>query len=336
MKIFFNKYKYYIGAVVSLALLYFAVKDIDLEKFLYYFNFENLDILFYVFFINIILRLIITLRWNKLLDIFPGNNFVTTFHYTNIGYFANNVLPARLGDIIKSYLLAKKKGYNTIQVVTSAVVERVFDLIGLSLVFIIAVFRYDIPENILKGGAYFIGILIIFSIMVLLMLRKKDYINFRLERISKYKIINVIRNKIESIFLYLQNYQNLKDLTYLIITTALIWFFYVFAGYIIIERLGGYLSWDASILSLILLGISFILPSTPGNIGVHQFACVVAFDILGMDKTLAVAFSFYYQIPVILLSILFGLFSIYYEGFSFKGIRRASQEAKSESLNEVS
>jgi uncharacterized membrane protein YbhN (UPF0104 family) len=144
-----------------------------------------------------------------------------------------------------------------------------------------------------------------------------------------------MKDKIKSIFLYLQNYVNLKDLTYLIVTTALIWFFYVFAGFIIVERLNGYLSWDASMLSLILLGVSFILPSTPGNVGVHQFACVVAFGIIGLDKTQAVAFSFYYQIPVIVLSVVLGFTSIYYEGFSLKSISRVSKEAKSAGLNEV-
>ena len=323
------------GGVVSFALLYLAVKDIDLDKFLYYFSFENIDILFYVLFVNLVLRIIISLRWNKLVDIIPGNNFLTTFNYTNIGYFANNFLPARLGDIIKSYLLAKKRNYSKTQVLTSAIIERIFDLMGLSVLFIIAVLRYDIPENILRGGYIFIGILIILTITLLLMLKKSDYLDSKLENLNKYKVINTIRQKIQSVFFYVRNYLNVKDFAYLTLTTSLIWFLYVFAGFIIIERLNGSLSWDASMLSLIFLGVSFILPSTPGNVGVHQFACVLAFGILGMDKTQAVAFSFYYQIPVIIISVILGFISIYYEGFSLKSISRVSEEAKSAGLNEA-
>ena len=335
MKNFLNKYKFYIGAAVSIGLLYLALRGIDPDKLLYYFSVDNLDIVIYVFIVNFILRIIIALRWNKLLDIFPANKFVTTFHYTNIGYFANNILPARLGDVIKSYLLAKKLNYNKTLVFTSAVIERIFDLMGLSVLFIIAVFRYDIPENILKGGAVFTGVLIIATIIVLLTLKKKDSIDSKLERVSKYKVINFIKDKIASVLSYIRNYLNIKDLTYLVITTALIWFFYVFAGFIIIERISGTMSWDASMLSLILLGVSFILPSTPGNVGVHQFACVVAFGILGLDKTEAVAFSFYYQIPVIIISVILGFISISYEGFSLKGISRVSKEAESAGLDEV-
>ena len=336
MKKFFVKYKYYLGAIVSITFLYLALKDIDLQKLIFYFSVENIDMVIYVFIINLILRIIIALRWHKMLDIFPTNNFVTTFNYTNIGYFANNFLPARLGDLIKSYLLAKKRSYNKTQVFTSAVIERIFDLVGLSVLFIIAIFRYNIPKNILKGGAIFIGILIIATLIVLLMLKKKNFIDMRLESISKYKVINFIRDKIGSVFHYLQNYLNLKDLSYLLITTALIWISYVFAGFIIVDRLNGYLSWDASMLSLIFLGVSFILPSTPGNVGVHQFACVLAFGILGMDKTQAVAFSFYYQIPVIIISVILGFISIYYEGFSVKSISRVSKEANSAGLDEIS
>src|SRR4030066_1668249 len=115
MKKFFIKYKYYLGAIVSITFLYLALKDIDLQKLIFYFSVENIDMVIYLFIINLILRIIIALRWHKMLDIFPTNNFVTTFNYTNIGYFANNFLPARLGDLIKSYLLAKKRSYNKTQ-----------------------------------------------------------------------------------------------------------------------------------------------------------------------------------------------------------------------------
>ena len=328
MKNFLSRYKYILGIIVSLSFLYLALKDIDYSKLMVYFGSENIDMVIYIFVVNIFLRIIIALRWHKMLDIFPDNSFVTTFNYTNIGYFVNNILPARLGDVIKSYLLAKKKKYSKTQVFTSAVIERIFDLLGLSVLFIIAVLRYDIPDNILNGGLIFIGLLSFGTIVVLLMLRKKDFIDLKLDVISKYKIINFLKDKLGSIFRYLQKYLNFKDLSYLLISTALIWFFYVLAGFIIIERLGGQLSWDASMLSLIFLGVSFILPSTPGNVGVHQFACVLAFAILGLDKTEAVAFSFYYQIPVIVISIVLGFISIYYEGFSIKGISSVSKEAK--------
>jgi len=336
MKNFLDRYKYFLGILVSLVFLYLALKDIDFSKLIIYFSTENLDMVLYVFLVNIFLRLIIALRWNKMLDRFPSNNFLTTFNYTNIGYFANNLLPARLGDIIKSYLLAKKKKYNKTQVFTSAIIERLFDLLGLSVLFIIAILRYDIPKNILNGGLVFIGILVLVTAIVLLLLKKKDSIHLRLESISKYKVVNFIKDKLGSVFLYLQNYLNFKDISYLLISTALIWFLYVLAGYIIIERLGGYLSWDASMLSLIFLGVSFILPSTPGNVGVHQFACVLAFAILGLDNTEAVAFSFYYQIPVIIISIILGFISIYFEGFSVKVLSKASREAKASGLDEIS
>lgn len=336
MKTFFDKYKYYIGAVFSIVLLFLALKDIDVDKLFFYFSFENLDILFYIIIINLVLRIVIALRWHKLLDKFPDNKFNTTYHFTNIGYFANNVLPARLGDIIKSYLLAKKQKYNTTQVLTSAVIERVFDLAGLSLLFLIAVLRYDIPEDIFRGGVIFVGLLIVFSIAVLFLANKKQFVLFNVGRLSKHRIVSFINSKIESILKYIKNYLNFSDLFFLFVSTGFIWFLYVFSGFVIIERLNGSLGWDASMLSLILLGVSFILPSTPGNIGVHQFACVVAFEILGMDKTQAVAFSFYYQIPVIIISVVLGIISIYYEGFSIKGINQVSREAKTVGSYEVS
>src|SRR5574338_505104 len=187
MKNFFSRYKYIIGIIVSIVFLYLALKDINFSELMVYFGSENIDMVLYVFLVNIVVRFIIALRWYKMLDIFPSNSFTTTFHYTNIGYFANNFLPARLGDIIKSYLLAKKNNYNKTQVFTSAVIERIFDLLGLSVLFIIAVLRYEIPKDILNGGLIFIGVLFAASIAVIILLKKSNSIDLKLERNSKYK-----------------------------------------------------------------------------------------------------------------------------------------------------
>ena len=105
MKKNFSINKCYLGTIIPTSLVYLGLKNVDLDKFLHCFTFENIDILFYVLIVNLILRIVIALRWNQLLAIFPANNFVTTFHYTDIGYFVNNFLSALLGDIIKSYLL---------------------------------------------------------------------------------------------------------------------------------------------------------------------------------------------------------------------------------------
>ncbi|MDP2364677.1 MAG: hypothetical protein Q8M94_13020, partial [Ignavibacteria bacterium] len=68
MKTFLSRYKYILGIIVSISFLYLALKDIDYAKLLVYFGSENIDMVIYIFIVNIFLRIIIALRWHKMLD----------------------------------------------------------------------------------------------------------------------------------------------------------------------------------------------------------------------------------------------------------------------------
>ena len=49
--------------------------------------------------------------------------------YTYIGYLANNVLPARLGELVRSHSLGEKEGVARTTVLGTVVVERVVDTV---------------------------------------------------------------------------------------------------------------------------------------------------------------------------------------------------------------
>ncbi len=55
-----------------------------------------------------------------------------------IGFAANNVLPLRLGELIRAYLLAKDEGLAKSGVLMSLVLERLLDLIGILAIYTVA------------------------------------------------------------------------------------------------------------------------------------------------------------------------------------------------------
>jgi uncharacterized membrane protein YbhN (UPF0104 family) len=94
---------------------------------------------------------------------------------------------------------------------------------------------------------------------------------------------------------------------------------------VIIENLhpGAY-SWDAAVVSLLFISVAFIIPSTPGNIGVYQYACILAFEVTGAGYTKeeAFVFSLISQVPVYFLTLLLGMFSGYSEGLKLTGLKK--------------
>ncbi|OFW16996.1 MAG: hypothetical protein A3F70_17535 [Acidobacteria bacterium RIFCSPLOWO2_12_FULL_67_14] len=69
-------------------------------------------------------------RWQYLLDPIGQTRFRTAFRATVIGFAALGVLPARAGDLLRPYLLARQEGLRLSATFATIVMERVLDLIA--------------------------------------------------------------------------------------------------------------------------------------------------------------------------------------------------------------
>jgi glycosyltransferase 2 family protein len=72
-------------------------------------------------------------RWQYLLGPLGATRFSTVFRATVIGFAASAVLPARAGEVIRPYLLARREGLSATAAFATIVVERVLDLVAVLL-----------------------------------------------------------------------------------------------------------------------------------------------------------------------------------------------------------
>src|SRR5687768_5304742 len=69
-------------------------------------------------------------RWQYLLRPIGPTRFRTAFRTTVIGFAALGVLPARAGDVLRPYLLARQEGLSMPATLATIVMERVLDLVA--------------------------------------------------------------------------------------------------------------------------------------------------------------------------------------------------------------
>jgi uncharacterized membrane protein YbhN (UPF0104 family) len=69
-------------------------------------------------------------RWHYLLVPIGHTRFRTVFRATIIGFAALGLLPARAGDVLRPYLVARQEGLSLSSVFATIVIERVLDLIA--------------------------------------------------------------------------------------------------------------------------------------------------------------------------------------------------------------
>ncbi len=70
-----------------------------------------------------------TIRWQYLLEPIGLVRFGVAFRTTVIGFAAIALLPARIGDVLRPYLLARRAGFNAASTFATVVMERVLDLV---------------------------------------------------------------------------------------------------------------------------------------------------------------------------------------------------------------
>ena len=84
-----------------------------------------------------------TIRWKVILTPLGNYKVLRLWPVVTVGYAANNVLPVRLGEIVRAYYLNIREGPSKTSGLATILVERVFD--GLALLFLVAMVSLFIP-----------------------------------------------------------------------------------------------------------------------------------------------------------------------------------------------
>jgi uncharacterized protein (TIRG00374 family) len=84
-----------------------------------------------------------TIRWQYLLEPIGRTHFRTVFRATVLGFAALALLPARVGDVLRPYLVARQEGLATSATLATVVMERVLDLIAVLALLAIYVWGFS-------------------------------------------------------------------------------------------------------------------------------------------------------------------------------------------------
>jgi hypothetical protein len=145
------------GVAVSIVALWLVLRSVDLQ--------ETADVLrtadwrwiaaLAVFLcIDLAIR---TLRWQRLLAPIAAVPYRHTLGYLLAGYLANNVLPARIGELVRSHYAGYREGISRSTTLGTIVVERVVDLVTVVAIASVAILvlsvRGIVASAVLAGVA---------------------------------------------------------------------------------------------------------------------------------------------------------------------------------------
>ena len=98
-------------------------------------------------------------RWRYLLKPIGHTSFDSAARATTIGYAANALLPGRVGEVLRPYILARRESISGSAAFATVVIERLFDLFAIVLLVAGFVALFDFPSadsglvGVIQAGA---------------------------------------------------------------------------------------------------------------------------------------------------------------------------------------
>ncbi|MQG32229.1 MAG: flippase-like domain-containing protein [SAR202 cluster bacterium] len=126
-----KRWQFWLGGGVSVGLLLLLLYQVDMGELTNALRDANYYLLapsVAVYFIAVLFRAV---RWRYLLAPMGVFAIGRLYPVVVIGYMANNLLPVRLGELVRSYYLARRENINTSSTLGTIAVERVYDGITL-------------------------------------------------------------------------------------------------------------------------------------------------------------------------------------------------------------
>ena len=161
--------KVVVGVIISMAGIYWAFKDFQLLDFKE--SIHQIDLLYLVLaplFLwgSVWLR---GLRWKWLFKQNDSPTISSLYRAELIGYFGNNVLPLRLGELLRSYIISKECSLSKSFVFGTVVLERLMDTLILASFALLLLITYPLEEtirHIIWGGIISFIVIAIFLIVL--------------------------------------------------------------------------------------------------------------------------------------------------------------------------
>ena len=239
------------------------------------------------------------------------------------GQFANAMLPARLGELIRAYLISRWVSAEFIMVIPSVIASRLLDGIWSVAGVAVTAFFVRLPKDLLVGGAI-LAILIAGGNRVADLLRPppgKGFGRLGAEERGGGQSLRSLKWFLGHLAMGFRDIGFTRESMLAFLISPLWLLFQALSFWLIIVAYGLDLPLWVGAAVFLIVHFGTILPNAPGDAGVYQFFCVVGLTLFGVDKTSAAGFSLVVYFLLIAPVWLIGFLVLSQSGISTKTIR---------------
>jgi uncharacterized protein (TIRG00374 family) len=235
------------------------------------------------------------------------------------GLFTNEVLPMRVGEVVRALLVSRWMSVNFSAVVPSMMVERLFDVVWLAVSFGFTALFVPLPENLLEAGDILgITVLLATAGFVFVILRKRS--SESAPKTPRWKPLRLVASFLGTLESGLRAIGRSHAVYLSLAVSVLLLLGQILAFWLIMWAYGLRVSFWVGAVVLLIVRVGTALPNAPANLGTYQFFTVVGLALFGVEKTLATGFSLVVFFLLTAPLWLIGLFAIGRSGMTLRAL----------------
>ena len=336
-----RQWRFWLGLLVSLVFIWWLWSQItnfgQVQDAFQTANYWYLLPALAVYFLGVWVRAV---RWRYLLApvrLVPSSRL---FPVVVIGYMANDVLPARMGELVRAYAIGEKENVSKSAAFATIVVERIFD--GLTMVLFIGgvlvmgffpfgpdlqrVFGPDLQKILAVAGIIFVGIFALFVAVAASPALTNAIVGLMLRFVPaglRPKVSGLVQRFVEGLGIL----QSAKGTAIVLGLSVLAWLCEAAMYYILTFSFNLPLPFYALMLTAAVANLGTLVPSSPGYVGTFDALAVFALLLfLNADtyRNVAVSYTVLLHVALLVPITILGLYYWWRFNLSLSKVRAAA------------
>jgi uncharacterized protein (TIRG00374 family) len=329
---------FWFGLLLSLALVVLLLRRTDFHELAEAFRRANYLYCLPMIAISLVGILVRAYRWKHIMAPLHRATLRNLFSATMIGFMAIDILPARLGEVARAFLIGRKEPVSKSAALATIVVERLFDIFMLLLLLVAVLFAMTSSKKFLdpvyirtlRGAGIIMSLLFAGVIAFLLFLRKRTSATLSLVRFLLRPIAPSWRKKIlallESFVEGLVTLRAGKHLIWIVFLSIVLWSLYALGNVFMLKAFHIAFPFYLPFYLLVVQAFAVGVPSSPGFVGTYHAAVVAGLAAFHPDEAERFSFAILSHFLLFVPVILYGLVLLWKEHLSLHALEQEAEK----------
>lgn len=223
-----------------------------------------------------------------------GLQITTATNVVVVGYASNNVLPARLGELVRAGMLAERTGIPLTQALTVTFIERLVD--GVAILFLLvgsswATHTAGWIADLARVGALVFGLALAGLALAVLFPTALSSLASRLSQPLGSRAHDAAVGLVTSVVNGAASLRRPSDALVIGALSVVIWLCESAMFVAILPALGLPLAFGTAVIAMSVTNLGILVPSTPGFVGPFHFFCSQALQAQGVGAEVSLAYA---------------------------------------------